>query len=400
MTIVLGNYIDYHIKTKRGLPAYNPAGSNRMLRLAAALKSVDEEAIILSPACALSMKWTGTFYHKEEISFCNNIKIKYCSTIGLPFIGVIYEQFVVLLTIWKLSKEISVNSIIVYCYYPSSVLSSLFSKYFLGIKIIEDLEDICIPKLSDWKRSTEANPVQQLVGWFLMKVVVNIADAIIIPTSKFFQFLKHKNKVELISGCIEVPDYSANYHHNEKDKVNVLFSGALEDENGIPLLVDFFKKIDIDLKLSQKFIFHISGHGSKEVWLKNEVVNLKNVQINFHGFLNEKNYINLLANVSVALVLQNPMGRYSEYKTPSKGYEYISNGKVVVVSEIGDFAQLPEDVVILLKSYNADDLLDIFEKMTSDQLHYISGNAYEYAKINWDSSVVGLKLKKMIFSTK
>ena len=397
MTIILGNYIDSNIKVKRGLPSFNPAASNRMLRLAQSLQAVGEETIIVSPACAMNLKWTGILFYKQQIETIQNIKIHYCSAIGLPVLGMLFEQINVIFTIWKLSRKYRVKGLIVYCYYPSSVLASLFAKYILGITIIEDLEDICVPKISDWKRNVEANPIQQIVGWFLMKIMLLISNGVVIPTSKFLYFLKRKDNVVLITGCIEVPIFDVMQLKTlEMKSIRVLFSGALEDENGVSLLIDFFKLLDRDEELSRKFIFDISGHGSKSSFLQNEITIFKNLKINFHGFLAEDEYTNLLANVKIALVLQNPSGRYSNFKTPSKGYEYISNAKTVIVSDIGDFAQLPRDVLIMLESYDSKSLFEIFKNLTLNQINSISENAYSYSKQNWNSSIVGYKLLEIL----
>lgn len=397
MTIILGNYIDYDIKTKRGLPSYNPAGSNRMLRLAHSLKSVEEEVMIVSPASAMRLKRTGTFFHKKELESNGEIKIHYCSALGLPFLSTFYEQINVLITILKLSKEIKIKAIIVYCYYPSSVWASLFSRFFLKVKIIEDLEDVCVPKLSDWKKSSEANPIQQLVGWFLMKIIVLISDSIIIPTANFVPYVKKNKKIEIISGCIDVPCLTElNLNSNDLNTINVLFSGALEDENGIPLFLDFLKLLDNNAEIAKLYSFHISGEGSKTQILKNELLKLNNIESKFYGFLSERDYADLLDLTNIALVLQNPSGRYSQLKTPSKGYEYMSNAKLVIVSNIGDFGKLPQGISILLNEYEATYLYKVFASLDSEIINTIGKSAYDYSKNNWDSKVVGDRLKALV----
>lgn len=397
MTIILGNYIDFNIKTKRGLPSFNPAGSNRMLRLAQSLSAVGEEVVIVSPACALSMKWTGVFFHKRLKVTFKNIKIHYCMSIGLPIVGMLFEQIIILLTIWNFYRKTKVRTLIVYCYYPSSVWASLFAKYVLGMTIIEDLEDICVPRISDWRKRSEANPMQQIVGWFLMKTMLLISDSVIIPTSNFFPFLTRTNDVKLISGCIEVPVLDEmQLKISEMNSIRVLFSGALENENGVSLLIDFLKMVDGDEELSDQFIFDISGHGSKSSLLQNEVGRFKNIQVYFYGFLAEEEYVNLLDMAKIALVLQNPVGRYSNYKIPSKGYEYMSNAKTIIVSDIGDFRQLPQEVLIMLNPYNAEALYGIFKNLSIDKINSISINAYNYSKKNWDSKIVGNKLLELL----
>lgn len=397
MVIILGNYIDYDVKKKRGLPAYNPAGSNRMMRFAKSLRSVDEEVMIVSPASAMRLKWTGTFFHKKELVSNGDIKIHYCSSLGIPFLSTIYEQVNVLIAILKLAREFKIKAIIVYCYYPSSVWASMISRFFLKVKIIEDLEDVCVPKLSDWKKNAEANPIQQLVGWFLMKIIIFISDSIIIPTANFIPYVKKNKKIEIITGCIDVPcSTELNLTRNGLNTINVLFSGALEDENGIPLFLDFLKLLDQNADNAKLYSFHISGHGSKTQFLKNELLKLKNIDSKFYGFLSEKDYIDLLDLTNIALVLQNPTGRYSHLKTPSKGYEYMSNAKLVIVSDIGDFGKLPPGISILLNKYDANYLYEVFACLDIEKINTIGKSAYDYAKNNWDSKVVGDRLKVLV----
>ena len=396
MVLILGNYIGFSIKSKRGLPAFNPAGSNRMLRFAKSLKSVDEEVMIISPASAMRLKWTGKIFHKNEIECINGIKIHYCSTFGLPFISTFYEQFSVLFTIRKLVRENKIKVIMVYCYYPSSVWASLYSKYFLKVKIVEDLEDVCVPKLSDWKKDTEANPIQQLVGGFLMKIIIFMSDLIIIPTANFLPYIRVDKKVEIISGCIDVPNINEiDVIRNDIKSINVLFSGALEDENGIPLFLNFLKLLNNNPVIAKEFSFHISGHGSKSQVLKDELLKLNNINTKFYGFLTESDYTDLLGKIKIALVLQNPSGRYALLKTPSKGYEYMSNAKLIIVSKIGDFEKLPNGTCMLLEKYNETNLYEVFVNLNEDKINLIGKSAYIYSKENWDSKIIGARLKNL-----
>jgi hypothetical protein len=398
MVLILGNYIDFDIKTNRGLPAFNPAASNRMLRLSQSLQSVNVETMIISPACAMRIKWKGVLFHKSKIIEERNVKIFYCLALGVPFLGMLFEQISVFFSILRISRKSKIDSLIVYCYYPSSVIAALLCKFFLGIKIIEDLEDICELKITDWNSTAEANAFQQLIGSFLMKIMIYISDTVIIPTSNFLNFLNFKSKVEVISGCIDVPKLKQNDFLVGNEKICVLFSGALEDENGVSLLIDMLKKMDVNYELSNKFVFEISGHGSKANILEVEIKKLKNLRVNFHGFVSEVEYSNLLNISKIALVLQNPNGRYSMHKTPSKGYEYISNGKMVIISKIGDFFKLPNDVVVILEPYSSDNLIEVFNSISNEEINNYSRKAHDYALNNWDSKIIGKKLFDLVFS--
>jgi hypothetical protein len=52
----------------------------------------------------------------------------------------------------------------VYCFIILQVFEPCILNIFLKVKIIEG-EDVCVPKLSDWKKDSETS-IQQLVIWF------------------------------------------------------------------------------------------------------------------------------------------------------------------------------------------------------------------------------------------
>lgn len=398
MIVIIGNYIDERVRVERRLPAPNPAGSNRMMRLGMALRSVGEEVLILSPGSAMRMRWAGRFFHAARIYQEDRIPILYCHAVGLPVLGMLWEQLSLFFHLWRLSRKKKLTGLIVYCYYPSSVVAALFARFFLKLDIVEDLEDICEPHLSDWNYKSEARPVQQIVGWLAMKVMILLSNAIIIPAKKFQYFVGKNKRSEIVTGCMEIKDRIASAKRT-KNKINVLFAGALEVGQGIELLVKTFHELQRHPDTAERYRFDLCGYGSQEKWLKVQIEKIKNVEIKLHGFVSNEKYEELLTNSDVCLVLQNPSGRFASHKTPSKGYEFMGNGKAVIVSNIGDFAELPDTIRILLEPYSGVHLATLLGELDIGSIQCIANAAHDYALNHWSLSTVGGKIQALFPSS-
>ena len=85
--LYIGNYLDENIVSERGLPTRNPAGSNRMLRLASSLQSSNKSTVIISPGISVRNKYRKLF-HAKKVSHCGTVPIVYSPAVGIPFIEV------------------------------------------------------------------------------------------------------------------------------------------------------------------------------------------------------------------------------------------------------------------------------------------------------------------------
>ena len=395
MLIYLGNYVSNHIKNKRGMPAYNPSCNNRMIRLSMAIKSAGSKIAILSPGISLRVKFNRKLIHKRTVEVHSKIPVIYCSALAIPFISVFWECFSEPYLLFKLNRKKKITGLLVYCFYPPHILTAFIARYFLKIPIILDLEDISIPRLSDWKKNTEVRPMQQLLAWPSMKAMILLSKSIIVPTKNFLSVLPNSKKVLVITGCLKVnPTFRYNKYMN--GRINVLFSGKIEFEHGIDLLVDCFRGIALDHKVANKFIFHICGSGSKKQWLLEQITTLDNLKIKVHGFVSDTNYLEILNKSNICLALQNPNGRYAKFKTPSKAYEYIGNGKVTIVSDVGDFSELPTDTCIVLKPYTANNFLSVLNNIDREVINSISRSGYGYANKHWNLMPVGRKIISLL----
>jgi len=392
-SIFIGNYLDETIRIERGLLAPNPAGSNRMWRLSRAIQTTGFSSYIISPACSARIKFNPKIIHPTKIIRKNGIIVIYAPALAIPYFSIFFEFFSMSWLFLRLTFLRKVNITILYCYYPSTIFVGVIAK-IIKIKIIEDLEDIVTPKLSDWFNKPITFSLQQVIGGILMKISLGLSDLIIIPSSKFlFKTIENKNHL-VIEGCIDVSGDTQMSFDNEK--INILLAGMLDEEQGIYLYLQTLDLINKNEELAKKFKFSVCGLSLQEEALKVSLSSFINLDLTYYGFVSSAEYNGILKKANVCLVLQNPTGRNAQQKTPSKGYEYMASGKLIIVTSIGDYVNLAKNTCFLLNDYTPESVVAILNKLDNKTIIKIGENAKHYARENWGFKNVGKKIIKQL----
>jgi glycosyltransferase involved in cell wall biosynthesis len=394
ISVFIGNYLDGNIQIERGLLAPNPAGSNRMWRLSRAIQTMGFSSYIISPACSARIKFNTKIIHPTRITRKSGVVIIYAPALAIPYFSILFEFFSMTWVFLRLSFLRKVRITMLYCYYPSTIIVGIIAK-IQKIKIIEDLEDIVTPKLSDWFHKPLMFSLQQTIGGFLMKISLWLSDLVIIPSSKFkFKTIENKNYL-VIDGCIDVVgDIQTSF---EDEKITVLLAGMLDEEQGIGLYLRTLEIINKNEELAKRFKFNISGLSLNEEELKTHLSTFINLDLTYYGFVSSAEFDNILKKANVCLVLQNPSGRNAQQKTPSKGYEYMASGKAVIVTPIGDYVMLPEDTCFLLNDYTPENIIAILNELNNNTIIEVGSAAKQFAKENWGFENVGRRIIKSLF---
>lgn len=393
-SIFIGNYLDGNIQIERGLLAPNPAGSNRMWRLSRAVQTMGFLSYIISPACSARIKFNPKIVHPTRITRKNGIIVIYAPALAIPYFSILFEFFSMSWVFIRLTFLRKVRITMLYCYYPSTIFVGLIAK-IQKIKIIEDLEDIVTPKLSDWYNKPIMFSLQQAIGGFLMRMSLWLADLIIIPSSKFlFKTIENKNYL-VIDGCIDVAgDAKISF---EDEKINVLLAGMLDEEQGINLYLQTLEIINKNEELAKKFKFNICGLSLNEKTLKVCLSTFINIDLTYYGFVSSAEFNAILEKAHVCLVLQNPTGRNAQQKTPSKGYEYMASGKAIIVTSIGDYVNLPGNTCFLLNEYSPENIIAILNDLNDETIIEVGRTAKQFARENWGLENVGKKIINRLF---
>lgn len=392
--LYIGGFLNEKIVEERGLPTRNPAGSNRMHRIANALKKSGTNVLIVSPAVSMrthsSQKWLSSSVQK-----IGEVPVLFTSAIGLPILGVLSTFVTVPYSLLSLGRRRKVSAVIIYNFSPLLVLLAFLYGIVFRIPVYQNVEDVSFPKLNDWKPETEVRPLQQLVFYFSMKTIAAISRGFIVPARRFMQYLDPTKPYRVVTGCINVDrEKKPAAWHDDDAKIHILFSGKIEFEHGIDVFIEALKMFATAQPMASKIAVDICGGGAKSDWLRSEVQSMGNLKVYYHGFVEDAMYAKLLKNSDVCVALQSPHGRFATYKTPSKVYEYLGNAKAVIATEVGDLGELPEEVIVLCKPFNSQTLFEHLKNLRENpkKIKVLSKRAGTYAYEHFSYENVGRQL--------
>jgi glycosyltransferase involved in cell wall biosynthesis len=395
MIVSYGHYVSQAVQRDRRL-YQNAAGSNRMLRIAEAFQSGTKDLVaILAPGACLRIPFHRRLVFPSRIEHQNSILIVTCRAVAIPVLSSILEPFFAIATLFRLHNKHKMNTVVLYSYYPSVLAVGLVARFILSAKIVFDLEDISRPSWKDWKRSSGVRPLQQLWGAVLQFMVTCVAHCVIIPTNRFIPHIKPVKRHVVVTGCMRCNKFSESAQRADSSVVEILYAGGISSEQGFDILVDALTLLDADER-GGNISVHICGAEALNDEREHRLSVIKTFAIQFHGFLSNEGFQKLFARVDVCLALQRPEGRHSQYKTPSKAYEAMCAGKMVVVSDVGDFSMLPPGICKILNPYSAAGLADCLASITRNEANAYGQNALQYASDNWDVRGVGKELTQRI----
>lgn len=394
--VYIGGFLDEAIVKERGLPSHNAAGSNRMDRIANALKSGGYRPVILSPAASLRMNSKGAFLHPGRVRKRKIAPVVFAPAFNIFGINVLFSWFFQILCLRVILKSGRVSEAIIYNFNPSLILLCAYLKYVRRLPILSNIEDISIPSLKDWSRKTEARPVQQIVFYFCMNLIARMADGYIVPTRRFLNYLPGNTPSEIVTGCIEVMDSPDRDPVEDNDRLQVLYAGKLQREDGIIEFVRALQQLDA-LDEPPYIRVEISGTGNMADWVREQVSTLRTIKATYHGFVSTSDYVELLRRSQICVALHNPTGRYADFKTPSKMYEYLGYGKAVITTDAGDIRDMPKDSILILDRLEPGAIAEKLLWLSADSTRTaaIQAAARHHAKEFFSYAAVGTVLKDL-----
>lgn len=400
--LYIGPYYLPEITMSRGLPTRNIAAFNRMKRFAEALSQNGVAVRIASPGITMRCAFYKRIFHKKHEYNEGDIAVTTIPGLGVPFLSIVMEPIFLLTWCFHHILKHRPHCVLVYNFSPSFLILTLAMRIF-GVHIIAQIEDVSVPKVSDWKNSSETRPMQQIVYGFCMRAILALSSGAVIPTSRFKQIIPPKKPYLVVTGCMPFMERQkhAAFPPGTKEMINILFAGKYEKEHGVDLLIDFITKVHQKPSLAEKIQFHCCGANNYPDKLKQLSIQcLNSPAIHLHGFLSDGEYQDLLAHAHIVLALQSSRGRHTIFKTPSKAYEFLAFGKIVIATDVGDLKELAPDKLICLKEETADEILYVLIDVLDNYGKYNSlvQGALDYSRLEFSYQNVGLKLKKFIFN--
>lgn len=387
--LVLGQYVDEPINIERALPSPGWAGSNRMRRLASAMKMSGQRVTIVAPGTALRMRRTKRLLHHHRVRRAGRVSVVFARAVGLPVLGLLLEPLFLAAAIGTLARKREVKVAMVYNFSPGLLICALLLKAVWHVSIVLDLEDVYIPRLSDWRRASPARPWQQLVYWMCMRGLLEVCDRVIVPTRRFLRFVPKRKPSLIVTGCLDVEETPRAKPRVGNGPLRVLMAGKLDQENGFDMFVAAAESLQI-AQDGREFEFHACGSATPDT--------RQLTAVQFHGALSATDYRHLLGTMDVCVVLQKPEGRWAGLKTPSKVYEFLGAGKIVVATDAGDYVDLTGPFLRLCKQVDVETLSAILREIRASRelLSSWSQQASCFALSTFSAVAVGQRLASFV----
>lgn len=395
--VYVGSFLDEAIVTERGLTSHNAAGSNRINRVSQALRAGGYRPVIISPAASLRMKSFGKLLHVGRLRRSQGASVIFAPVIGIFGFNIFSSFFFQLLTLKRTLESGKVCGVIIYNFNPSMVVICAYIKWIWRLPIINNIEDVSVPTLSDWSPRAEARPLQQIIFSVCMNLVAKMSDAYIVPAKRFLGYLPSNIPAIVVTGCISGED-NPRVNFLRKDEIPVvLYAGKLEREHGIVEFVRALQRIDHTENLSRLKVC-ISGSGRMSEWVRQEIAGIKSFDVVFYGFLSKAEYSDLLNSSHICVAFQDPSGRYGNYKTPSKVYEFLGHGKAVIATAVGDIRDVPRESILIIDQLDVENIVNCLLWLSSDssRVATMQLSAKQYSEQYFSYKAVGGLLRQLI----
>lgn len=300
----------------------------------------------------------------------------------IPFINIpIIKQitaslsifYALVLGLWK--SRSSQCIVLVYNVFSPFSLPVLMASKLFGCKSVAIIADLPFDDydFKGWKGFL------QRMDFFVQTHIISKFSGVIALTPRIIDDFCPLSPSIIIEGGIEIEEQAEFRNLKKLEHVVCLYSGALNEINGISLLLESFSLI-----LNSNFRLWIFGDGPLSTLVEQAVMVDKRII-----------YWGKIANDQVkkyqkdATILINPRisnNKITNYTFPSKLLEYMSSGRPVISTRLSGIPKDYYNHLIFLERETPEDLANLIQKV--------------YLGETYDIENMGIKAKKFIESTK
>ncbi|MDU7726411.1 MAG: glycosyltransferase [Clostridium perfringens] len=343
--LYLNNYmLNDVINQRKNKEIFSQAANNKVNAIRKSLERNNVYVQILSSGLVNNKKLK---FYKEFNSEIDK-KLTYCSILDAPLLNIITSIFFMFFKIKKIHKNQKVSNIIFYNYKPEVAIPALLAKKLLKIPITLEYED-------GYHTVDSIGKMKSVLFTLTEKIVSKNIDSAILVTSKLRQRVNVKNVV--VRGVVdEILLIESSKKVKKNKKIKIIYSGGLDEERGIKILLESLKYIDYDFDLV------ITGKGIFE----NQVREYKDSRIKFYGFVDYDLVKKLIVNSDILINCQLEKHNFGEASFPSKIFEYIATGNRIVSSKVSDIYEFAKDCFYFYDDDKPENLALAIKKAIND----------------------------------
>ncbi|MDY3746327.1 MAG: glycosyltransferase [Lachnospiraceae bacterium] len=336
--LYLCNYMTESIqKLRNNKASFSQAANNKVTGITKALLYNDCEVLILSSG--LVNNKTGRFYPEvsEKIDLAQVI---YAGMRDIPVLGSFSAAVHMYRLICRLHAEKKIDNIIFYNYKPEVALPALWAKKRLGIPITVEYED-------GYSSIADIKGLKKLIFTKTEKIVSKKIDSAILVSAQLQPLFSVPTVV--VRGVVNEDFYQEcrNYKKRKNEKFTILYSGDLGKTRGVGVLYDALGSFKEDCRVV------ITGKGK---------LGANDPRIDFRGFVSYQEVKDLMKQADVLLQCQRTKDSFAQTSFPSKLFEYIATGNVIVSSAMDDVKRFAGDAIIYYENDDSKNLAESLEK--------------------------------------
>lgn len=337
---VTNYYLEDVIKQRNSSPYISQAGQNKGQYIIDMLEYGGNHVTIWSNA------WTNSRSFRFYKGFRSKINenVYYSDIVGIPGLNAMLCLSSSIRFLKRYVKEHKIDVIIFYNMRLENSKLALYAKKHFGIPIILQYEDglttdahITGPKRMIYQK-LETKVLKELDGAFLVNSRIKVpCPAVVIRGA-----IRAQEKVNADSNMLS---------QTEAIVPKILFASTLDRQRGIEVVMEALKYTKADFKLQ------ITGRGDKEELAKNSTDD----RVEFLGYLDYAAYQQKLKEAEICLNAQLAHHEFGNFSFPSKIFEYLSAGKLVISSDVADAEEALGDALLIYHEDSPQELAKAIE---------------------------------------
>lgn len=256
------------------------------------------------------------------------------------------------------------------------------------------------PSIEEKKLFTkDIAPIQKFTAKVIRKFCLRNTDHVIAVSNNLKSFLldnhliNRKEKITVLPNAADVTAFNKQFDAQSlkdslslKDKFIIAYTGTLQVWYAIEDIISAFPQI---LKEIPNACLLIVGTGQARKTLEDLAYNLGiSDKVRFMGYVQYEKIPEVLSIADVAVAPYKEVG-IPFFNSPIKVFEYLSAGKPIVATKIGQIAEVLKDqhTALLVTPGNIDELANAIIRLAHDEQlrNYLAKNAkIEAQKYSWD----------------
>lgn len=333
--VYLNNFLSMEaVKARNNDRVYSQPANNKITGILKSLQTAGHHVTIVSNGFVNEKN--GKRYKRMEETY-EGAKVIYCPIFDIPFINSISSAFYMYKEIKRLHKQRKIDNIIFYNYKIEAAWPALFAKKILHIPITVEHED-------EFLSTKIKGLIKKAMYTLTEKAIIKKVDSAIVSNSELAA--SYFVPVAVVRGVIDMRFYMEckKKPKMQNEKPVILYSGGLDHERGIDVLLESLKFIDEDCKVV------LTGKGS---------INTSDKRVDFLGFISHEEVRKCMREADILVQCQLVKSNFSNGSFPSKLFEYIATGNLVVSSDIRDVREFAEDTFLYYKNDDPRELASI-----------------------------------------